>query len=610
MIIRPQIAPVVGNTDREHWGQTFSTPLAYGVVEVRDELGRARDSGVGILTMLTQGLTEPVVSLGALEHLADSVQNPNIVSLILLVPVGMVVYLVTRGQASVYLKRANRLSRLVTDDGALSGEVHEQDTLLLASRGFVQGLTEGELTSVFDHLPPAEIAEKLTLMLHERGDDAGGAALIFQVAQIASSEEEEQASQQAVIAQPAPVAPRVRMTRAGVRRMTSVLLHRLRRILPSLAFGRRPLVVAGTLFVLVLFGISVFLGIGKQVSQSRSESVTRVLTQSQYAFDEGVALLDLNPVKGRERLSQAKTLLEPLISSVPSRTKEGRQIANLYQNIADALTQALHATVTEPELFFDASLLKKGGMATGIAIGGDLLGIVDANTKTIYSVSVSSKNGQIVAGGDAFTNATRIAGHGDTLYVLTTTGITGISVSDKKTTSDIVKKDTQWGTIASLVSFGGNLYLLDTQKGRIWKYMATLRDSGQAGFSEIREYLNPDSLPDFSAATTMAIDGSVWVGTAQGKMLRFTQGREATFTPQGVEPALGKQLIIYTDDSTKNVYVLDSVNKRVVVLDKDGIYLAEYSWKGNIAPSQLVVSESAKKMLFLAEGKIYAIELK
>ena len=611
MIIRPQIAPVVGNTDREHWGQTFSTPVAYGVVEVHDEGGNARSVGVGVLTALTQELGHPVVSLGALAHLADTVRNPHVVSLILLVPVGSVVYLVTRGRAAVYLKRANQLSRLVADDGALSGEVQEPDTLLLASRGFVQGLTEGELTSVFDHLPPSEIAEKLTLMLHERASDAGGAGLIFQVAQLIE-EEEKPVSERLVIAQPAPVAPRVRMTPAGVRRLVSVLVHRLRRILPSLTLGRRPLVVAGTLLVLALFGASVLLGIQKQAGQSRTDSVTRVLTQAQYAFDEGAALLDLNPVKGRERLAQAKTLLDPLISSVPPRTKEGRQVAILYQKITDALTQALHATVTEPELFFDASLLKKGGVATGIAFSGDLLGIVDANTKTVYSVSVSSKNGQIVAGGDAFANAARIAIHGDTLYVLTATGIARTSVSDKKTTADVVKKDNQWGTIASLASFGGNLYLLDTQKGRIWKYVATDKaaPAGGQGFSELREYLNPDTLPDFSAATSLAIDGSVWVSTGQGKILRFIQGREATFAPQGVEPAFGKHLMVYTDDTAKNVYVLDSANKRVVVLSKDGIYLAQYVWKGNVAATALLVPEKLNKILLLAEGKIYAIELK
>ena len=108
----------------------------------------------------------------------------------------------------------------------------------------------------------------------------------------------------------------------------------------------------------------------------------------------------------------------------------------------------------------------------------------------------------------------------------------------------------------------------------------------------------------------MFIDGSVWVGTKTGKIFQFAQGKEKTFSAQGVEPVLGSNLFIYTSDEVKNLYVLDSQNKRVVVLTKDGVYMAQYQWQGTLSPSQLVVSEAQKQILLLAEGKIYSVELK
>jgi DNA-binding beta-propeller fold protein YncE len=152
---------------------------------------------------------------------------------------------------------------------------------------------------------------------------------------------------------------------------------------------------------------------------------------------------------------------------------------------------------------------------------------------------------------------------------------------------------------------------LDTQKSRIWKYVAT--DTGppaQAGFSDIREYLNPDTLPDLSLATGLAIDGSVWLGTSNGRTLRFTQGKENTYVPQGVDPVFGTRLYLYTSDGVKNLYVLDINNHRVVVLDKDGMYLAQYQFDEKTTPTKLVASESAKKILLLADGKIYTLDLK
>ena len=159
--------------------------------------------------------------------------------------------------------------------------------------------------------------------------------------------------------------------------------------------------------------------------------------------------------------------------------------------------------------------------------------------------------------------------------------------------------------IGSLVSFGGNVYLLDIQKSRIWKYVAT-----DTGFSELREYLNPDTLPDFTQTNSMAIDGSVWLGSTNGKIWKFTGGKEDSFFPQGVDPAFGNNLYVYTSDSVNNIYVLDADNMRVVVLQKDGTYLSQYVWTGNFHPTQMIVSESEKKIYLLAGGKLYSIDLK
>jgi len=263
-------------------------------------------------------------------------------------------------------------------------------------------------------------------------------------------------------------------------------------------------------------------------------------------------------------------------------------------------------------LFFDVSLLKKSGVASRIALRGETLGILDAATSTVYTVAVPSKSGEIVAGGASLGRASDVSLHGDNLYVLTDTGIQLVSSADRKVTPDVIKKSTEWGSVASLVSFGGNLYVLDTQKSRIWKYVATDKatPAGGQGFSELREYLNPDTLPDLSRATGMAIDGSVWMGTSDGKILRFTQGKENTFVPKGIEPGFGSYVVVAAIDESEHVYVLDRDNKRVVVLDPDGTYIAQYSWQGNITPDQLAVSEKLKKIFLLAEGKIYAINLK
>lgn len=601
MVIRPLVASVVGQSSDTRWGQVLQLPHAYGVIEVFAADGIARQRGVATLTKLSRRLEEPPVALAELEAVADGAYTPDIVSLVLIVPVGKVLYLVSRGEAQVYLKRGGQIAVLLSGDRALSGEVREGDTFIAATSSFGRTLTSEEVASVFDHLPPSEVAEKLTILLQMRQDGEGGAALIFQVAGLYSLEtqdEEQPKIPSSEVSEKTPVTPgklALAQTLALLRRHLTRVWERRQK--PS----ARVLIAVVTL---ALFVISIVLGVRHQQKTKTRTQTAEVLTQAQHAFDEGMALLDLNPVKGRDRLREARDLLAPHAAQ-KARSEEVRRLQTLYQEVIANLGRAMQVYKAEPELFYDASLIKKGAVATDIALYDDTLGILDSAGSTVFTLLLSSKSGAVVGGGESFRGGSQIAVYGDKVYVVTPRGINAVRLSDKKTTTDIVPKSPEWGTIGDLVAYGGNLYLLDTGKSRIWKYVAT-----EKGFSELREYLNPDTLPDFSSVTNMAIDGSVWLGTTAGKILRFTLGKENTYLPQGVAPPFGDNLMAATSDTVKHLYVLDQNNKRVVVLDKDGMYLAQYVWESEFKPSQIIVSEKLKKILLLAEGKIYSLELK
>jgi hypothetical protein len=576
-----------------HWAQTLQLPTAYGVVEVSYPDGAARAAGIHILSALGEQLTDGVVSLKSLAHIVDGVLKDGVRTILVAVPVGNILYIVLWGTGDVYLKRGIEFAQLLSGSGEVSGEVKIGDTILLTSGEFSRALHQDELTQVFDHLNPAEVAERLTLLLHEKEYGEGSAALILEIHDDHTIEIPEA---------PMPVAPVVKTKRfnSGVNLRQYLSPSHIKSTIRRVRTHPRKATAFLAIVLIAIFGISVLLGVIKQAHQVQNQSVVSAVTDAQHALDEGVALLSLNPVKGRERLTAAKQLLDPLRKSVSPRTQEGVQIANLYQQITDNLTQAMQIHKVKPELFFDAGLIKKDGKISSIGFEGATMGMVDQGTKTVYALDVTSKSSQILGAGQV----QYVAIHGTNVYVLTDTGINEIRLTNKQTIANVVIKDTQWGTISAMVSFGGNLYLLDTQKSRIWKYVAT-----DTGFSELREYLNPDTLPDLSRANSLAIDGSVWLGTADGTIMKFTQGKVDTFVPQGVDPAFGQNLTVYTSDTTTNLYVLDGQNKRVVVLDKDGTYLSQYTWQDAITPTQLAVSEDQKKIYLLAAGQLYAIGL-
>jgi len=606
--MRPTVASVVGHATDTHWGQVLSTPHAYGVVEIHAPDGIARTRGIQLLTKLTRIFDVRPISLSALVDIADTVTQEDVSSLILLVPVGSMLYLVSRGNGCVFLKRENKLAKLLEGTGSLSGDIRQGDTIIAATEGFIRALSQEEIIGVFDHLSPEEVAEKLTIRLHEREGGEGGSALIFRMGATLIGAEERIEKVEVGRLRP-PLSGHtifLRGAKSFGRRITTVksratIRQLIRRMKTNPFFSPKHLI---TYLILTLFIMSVVLGVRRQQTARVQSSFTNTIAEARHSFDEGMALLELNSVKGRERLTLARDTLVPIVSK-KLRSNEARQAKELYDEVVKNLAQAMHVVQVTPELFFDMGLLKKDAIAFDIALFENTIGILDARGKTAYTLGVASKNSTIVGGGQAFEGALCVAAYGDKLYVWTPGGVHEIRLSDQKTGVNIVPASSEWGTVADMSAFGGNLYLLDTQKSRIWKYVAT-----EKGFSTIFEYLNPDTLPDLSHATNMAIDGSVWLGTNTGSILRFTSGKENSFTPQGVDMPLGKNLRVYTHDDAKMVYVLDTANSRVVVFDKEGLYISQYMWKPGFVPTGLVVAEGAGKLFLLADGKIYAVDLK
>lgn len=586
---------VVGKKSDTRWAQVVRTPYAFGVVEVEDEEGKAQTIGMELIRQLTAALANPIVSVQDVFSFVDTLIGPTVQTLLLCIPIGKNMTVLLRGIGVVYLKRDGHIARLRSREGTISGAIYSSDILFLSSKTCLNGVSEDELFSFFDHMSVSDSAEKLTVYLHKKQDAEGYAGLFVKVKgdEVGETFSEEKDVREADHNARLRTVPRRELRKKVQEKVLSVV---------------RPLRTVDiriTVVLIFLFIVSIGVGITREFSGKKNTEVTQTITEGQRLYDEGIALLDLNAVKARERLESASQLVEKMKSTVSPKTKEGRMIGELEKNIQEALTQATKAYTVTPELFFDVSLLKAGGTISSFGLYEDTMALLDTQANTVFTLQLATKNGQVVAGGSAFDGSQTVAIHGDSVYVSSPEGIHVVNIQDKTVKPLVIKKATDWVSIKAMTAFGGNVYLLDTGKSRIWKYVAT----GSA-FSDMREYLLPDFFPDLSKATNMTIDGSIWLGTTDGQVTRFTQGKEDVFVTKGVDPAFGANTFVFTDDNTENVYVLDPVNKRVVVLEKDGLYASQYMYPSAFTPQAIAVSEKLGKLFFFSEGKLYTVSLK
>lgn len=259
--------------------------------------------------------------------------------------------------------------------------------------------------------------------------------------------------------------------------------------------------------------------------------------------------------------------------------------------------------VSDIHLWLDLSLIKDGFASRQLSLSHGKLLVLDDKQKTLVSINLENKSHQILAGQEKLGEAQSVSLNGDLAWVLSEEkGL--LRVDEDKKVLVVAKPDEEWGEIAELFGFARNAYLLD-KGGQVWKYVPV-----EGGYSDKIKYFKEDVKVDFSQVKRLQIDSSVWVLKDNGEILKFTQGVPDHFSFSGLDKGIKEVRSFFISDETDNLYLLDSGNNRLLVVDKKGAYVSQYQGDKFGFFEDLVVDEKGKKAYLLDESKIYQMELK
>lgn len=356
----------------------------------------------------------------------------------------------------------------------------------------------------------------------------------------------------------------------------------------------------------ILLLASIFYQIRINRDTARKKQFVQTIERVTQQYQESVVLTDLNPTRARELLSSARSDVGSVLGAFDEKSREYRELLEWQEKIRRQDAAAYHVyELSDVPVFFDITLIKSSGSGTRMAAYGKKKVILDTTHQTIYLLSTDTKQATILAGPDSVKDAKSLAIHGNTVYVIHADGIAAINSTNKKT-EIVVPHDNEWGSIAGLETYGGNLYLLDSLHQKIWKYIAT-----EDGFSDRQEYLREGVPVSISPDARIMIDGSIWVKN-NTEVFKFGGGIADTFAITGMSEGDMLQAFdaISSSDEENFVYVLDRASGRIVVLEKSGAYHGQYHWDGFRTVDDIIASEEEKKIFALQGSKIYAIELK
>ncbi len=477
-----------------------------------------------------------------------------------------VLYLFIVGKGRIIMKRADKLGMLLDkkDEVPLilsaSGLLEPGDTILLQTDHFRQNVSELNISEAFKLELPNDIAESLSPHVHEK-EDGSQAAIIISYngsAQTASSIQEQTPEPELKEndEQNPPSPPLLK----GVGGISSFFKFKL----PTIRLSRKQkisLFISLVIIILLIGGI-IITKTGQENAKYKT-LYTQVALLARKKYDEGKGLTGLNQSLASQDFAKAASIIKNNLDKFKNGSTEKMTLKSLLNKIEAQLNNA------------------------SAPINKITPKIAEVKDNDLLSIEKSS-------------HALSFAQDDSAIYELTSKAVTSIDkVSAKR--KDIITNDNDWNAPTALSPYLGNIYILDRKSG-VLKFVA-----GANGFGKT-DYFK-ETPPDLTHASSLAIDGSVWILTQDGKILKYTKGVGEPFSITGLDKPLKNPTKIATDTDTDNLYILDNYNSRIVKLGKDGKYQNQYT-AGILSQSKdFEIFEKDHKALVLSGNKIYELPL-
>lgn len=225
-------------------------------------------------------------------------------------------------------------------------------------------------------------------------------------------------------------------------------------------------------------------------------------------------------------------------------------------------------------------------------LNGDLYAWAD-NDRAIYVTDESGKiSKQTFSDNFGYLKSGYVVGN-QIFFSHSGSGLLKINAFDKTITSAELNG---WNKpVSSFAFFTDKLYVTDPASGQIIKFSPM-----PAGFTNPVSWLKePVKIDD---STEIAIDSKVYL-YANSRLTEFLKGEETSFSLEEVSPQIGKDSKIKI--SSNYIYILDPRGKRLIVWDKKGALVGQFTSASFDSLSDFTISPDGKKAYFLNDNKIY-----
>lgn len=362
------------------------------------------------------------------------------------------------------------------------------------------------------------------------------------------------------------------------------------------------------LFIIIISLIGLIIGIILVSTQLFTPNIETppaqlvLIDQAQEKLNLANREAGVNPTQAKIYLQESQDLLAQAAVADPA-NPQITQLKTEIQNTQNRLSNSI--PITDWPVFLSLNLIKANFDPERLSYSVGKLLLLDKKQKSLVLLDTITKNNQILAGPTQMGSVTLASLNGDFAFSYSPDkGVARIDTPTKKATP-VTKPDPEWGSITDIYAFASNVYLLDAGKNAVWKYTPVV-----SGYSDRLPYFKEGVVAYLSDARLMQIDSSVWILKGVNEILKYTSGSQDFFAFSNLDQPVKQISSLYVSSDTENLYAIDQGNSRLLVLDKKGAFISQYTGEKFATAKDLVVDEETKKIYLLEGDKIYQLELK
>lgn len=361
----------------------------------------------------------------------------------------------------------------------------------------------------------------------------------------------------------------------------------------------RPLLyIAGTIVLILILVISVSVQKKNEKSASQSTQAKTVLEDAKRRLEEGkTALIFNNKQEAQVAFTDSIKLAKEVISAKKFES-DGKTVLDEAESQLDKLVGSNRLKNLKPAVTFENA-------DTIVVLSGKVLAVQKNSTNAAIGDVVDGQVQKLSAGLDG--QIQTLHASKDSFFVSTDSGFYKIDAAGLSPNKLTLAEDAKVIKGADLSEFIGNLYLLSPADSQIWKY--AIKDSS---LQKQTAYIKGTA--KMAGAISLAIDGSVYVLTSEGKLAKFSQGRQQEFTLTGLQKgleAIEKPLNVFTSEESSSIFIADGGSlPRILEFDKQGKFLQQFLFQSDLEElKDIWFQPTGRKAWALFGNSVYELNL-